>query len=160
MLSAAGTEADRVVGLEVGADDYMPKPFGARELLARVKALLRRSNGALGSKSKQVAALDDIKFAHWKLDRNRRQLLSADNIATPLSSGEYELLLVFLENPERVLSRELLMDYTRGKMSDSFDRAIDVQIGRLRKKIELDPKQPQIIITERGGGYKFAAKIL
>ena len=159
MLSAAGSEADRVVGLEVGADDYIPKPFGARELLARVKALLRRSNGALADKSKQVAALKAIHFANWSLDRNRRQLISTDSVAVPLSTGEYELLLVFLENPERVLSRELLMDYTRGKPAASFDRSIDVQVGRLRKKIELDPKHPKIIITERGGGYKFAAQV-
>ena len=160
MLSAAGSEADRVVGLEVGADDYIPKPFGARELLARVKALLRRSNTALADKSKQIAPLKSIKFAHWQLDCNRRQLIATDSVAVPLSTGEYELLLVFLENPERVLSRELLMDYTRGKTSSNFDRAIDVQIGRLRKKIELDPKRPAIIITERGGGYRFAAKII
>jgi two-component system, OmpR family, response regulator len=160
MLSAAGTEADRVVGLEVGADDYMPKPFGPRELLARVKALLRRSNGALANKSKKIAPLQTIDFAHWQLDRNQRRLISSDNVATPLSTGEYELLLVFLENPGRVLSRDLLMDYTRGKTVQNFDRAIDVQIGRLRKKIEIDARHPEIIVTERGGGYRFAAKIL
>lgn len=162
MLSAAGSEADRVVGLEVGADDYLAKPFGPRELLARVKALLRRSAGKLGSRraAKRVAALPILQFAGWRLDRNRQQLIAADDLVVPLARSEYELLLVFLEHPGRVLSRELLMDYTRGKMHDSFDRAIDVAIGRLRKKIEQDPRHPQIIVTVRGGGYQFAAEIV
>jgi len=160
MLSAAGDEADRVIGLEVGADDYLAKPFSSRELLARVKALLRRTQGDLGQKRKalQLTQLPDIRFGEWILDRRERKLIAPDGVAVPLSTGEYKLLLAFIENPGRNLSRDQLLDITQGKEANPFDRSIDVQVGRLRKKIETDPKNPETIVTIRGGGYRFTAK--
>lgn len=159
MLSAVGEETDRVVGLEMGADDYLPKPFGPRELLARIKALLRRGDTQMDLGEKRLAALPDIQFLEWRLDRNRRHLLAPDGVAVPLSSGEYDLLLAFIANIGRTLSRDQLLDLTRGKEASPFDRSIDVQVGRLRKKIEDDPKSPKIIVTVRGGGYCFNAAI-
>lgn len=161
MLSAVGEEADRIIGLEVGADDYLAKPFSPRELLARMKALERRTTGALGQqrKSRAIASLPDIKFLDWTLDRNKRRLIADDDVIVPLTAGEYELLLVFLENPGRTLSRDQLLDATRGREANPFDRTIDVQIARLRKKIEQDPKDPKVIITVRGGGYQFTASV-
>lgn len=161
MLSAMGEEPDRVVGLEVGADDYMAKPFGPRELLARIKSLIRRSTemASDGAKSRRLAELPDIHFKNWTLDRNRRRLLSPDEVTVPLSSGEYELLLAFLENPRRTLNRDQLLDLTRGRESGPFDRTIDVQVARLRKKIEKNPKDPKLIITMRGDGYQFDAEV-
>lgn len=159
MLSAAGEEADRVIGLEVGADDYLSKPFSPRELLARIKALSRRTTGKLATarKATQIAKMPNIYFQEWTLDQNRRRLIAPDGVAVPLSSGEYELLLAFLENPERTLTRDQLLDLTRGRESMPFDRTIDVQVARLRKKIEKDAKNPIIIVTVRGGGYQFNA---
>lgn len=161
MLSAVGQETDRVVGLEVGADDYLAKPFSPRELLARIKALVRRTSGPLAQKRKanQIAQMPNIRFMDWMLDQNKRRLIAPDGVIVPLSSGEYELLLAFLENPKRILSRDQLLDITRGREGAPFDRTIDVQVARLRKKIELDPKDPKIIITVRGGGYQFMAQV-
>lgn len=161
MLSAAGEEADRIVGLEVGADDYLAKPFSARELLARIKALSRRTTGALADKRKasHIARQPNLRFNDWLLDRNKRRLIAPDGVTVPLSAGEYELLLAFLEHAERTLSRDQLLDLTRGREASPFDRAIDVQVARLRKKIEDDPKNPNIILTVRGGGYQFDAKV-
>src|SRR3990167_79157 len=161
MLSAAGEEADRVIGLEVGADDYLAKPFSPRELLARIKALSRRSTGKLATQrqSSHIAKMPDIRFQEWILDQNRRRLIAPDGIVMPLSSGEYELLLAFLENPHRTLTRDQLLDLTRGRESMPFDRTIDVQVARLRKKIEKAPKNPEIIVTMRGGGYQFNATV-
>lgn len=161
MLSAVGEETDRVAGLEVGADDYLAKPFSPRELLARIKALLRRSSGELGTQRKaaKIASLPVLKFSDWQLDQNKRRLLAPDGVVVPLSAAEYELLLAFLENPHRVLTRDQLLDLTRGRESGPFDRTIDVQVARLRKKIELDPKAPALILTVRGGGYQFNADV-
>lgn len=156
MLSAAGSEADRVSSLEIGADDFLAKPFSARELLARIKALLRRSRGELGHERQQKAShLSTIKFAHWQLDRSRRVLIGKDNLTISLSQREFEILTAFLSNPNRVLTRDQLLEFTRGIDANPFDRSIDVQIGRLRKKIEVNAKSPKIILTVRGGGYQF-----
>ncbi len=161
MLSAVAEETDRIVTLEIGADDYLPKPFNPRELLARIKAVLRRSTGKLAEQrqAKHVASLPDIRFLDWRLDRNRRRLLAPDDVIVPLSSGEYELLVAFLEHPKRTLNRDQLLDLTRGRESGPYDRTIDVQVARLRKKLETDVKVPKIIVTVRGGGYRFEADV-
>lgn len=161
MLSAAGEEADRVVGLEVGADDYLSKPFSPRELLARIKALVRRTSGNLAQKRKssRLASLPNIYFGDWTLDQNRRRLIAADGVAVLLSTSEYELLVAFLEHPRRTLNRDQLLDLTRGREAGPYDRSIDVQVARLRKKIEKDPKNPTIILTMRGDGYQFDADV-
>ncbi len=155
MLSAVHEESDRIVGLEIGADDYLSKPFSPRELLARIKAQLRRSSGQLNKTSPTLDQLPIKTFNQWRLDCNRRVLVTHDRITVPLSTGEYELLLAFLNHPNRVLSRDQLIDLTHGKDSIAFDRSIDTQVARLRKKIEADPKQPTILVTVRGGGYQF-----
>lgn len=152
MLSAMGEDTDRIVGLELGADDYLAKPCNPRELLARVKAVLRRQGepapGAAGPK---------MRFAGWTLDMVRRELISADGETSPLSSGEFNLLRVFAERSGRVLTRDQLLDLARGSDSDAFDRAIDVQISRLRKK--LDDAAGRLIVTVRGEGYRFDARV-
>lgn len=157
MLSAADSTADRVAGLELGADDYVPKPFSSRELLARIKAQLRRSQGELTNKS--LESLKKIQFDQWILDRETHAIIGVDKIVIPLSQREYDLLILFLEHPRRILSREQIMDLMYDKLFDPQDRTIDVLIGRVRKKIEIDPKNPQILLTVRGGGYQFKAKI-
>lgn len=161
MLSAVDGEADRVAGLEVGADDYLTKPFSPRELLARMKALLRRSTGVLGKQRQEaaLASLPNLEFSGWSLDQKKRRLLDPDGVTVPLSNSEYELLLAFIEHPHRVLTRDQLLDLTKGKAASPFDRSIDVQVGRLRKKIESSPKNPDIILTVRGGGYQFNATV-
>ncbi len=155
MLTAMGEETDRIIGLEMGADDYLPKPFNPRELLARIKAVLRRFSEGSQTSGEGNA----LKFSGWKLNVNERELLSADDVVVPLSGGEYELLIAFLERPQRVLSRDQLLDFARGRDAQPFDRAIDVQVSRLRKKLEPDPKEPTLIKTVRGGGYIFATKV-
>ncbi len=160
MLSAANSTADRVAGLEVGADDYIAKPFSSRELLARIKAQLRRSQGILNNANhKRLTPLKKIKFNNWILDRETHSLIDSNGIAILLSQREYELLFIFLENTGRILSRDQLTDLLYGKFSDPQDRTIDVLIGRLRKKIEIDPKNPQLLLTIRGGGYQLKARI-
>lgn len=155
MLTAAGDETDRVVGLEIGADDYLPKPFSARELLARVKAILRRvsSHGPTATSGSKT-----LTFAGWTLDVVRRELRSPSGATVDLSAGEYDLLLAFLEHPQRVLSRDQLLDYARSRIATPFDRSIDVQVSRLRKKIACDRHQP-LIKTVRGAGYVFTAPV-
>jgi two-component system, OmpR family, response regulator len=156
MLTARGSEIDRVVGLEMGADDYLTKPFSTHELLARIRALLRRANLTRAPLEHRPASLS---FAGWKLDLGARRLQSADGAAVPLTGGEFELLVAFCEHPRRILTREQLLDLTRGRAAALFDRSIDIQVSRLRRKIEENPKDPVLIQTVRSGGYIFAAEV-
>jgi two-component system OmpR family response regulator len=156
MLTAMGEETDRIVGLEVGADDYLPKPFNPRELLARIKAVLRRAGPAVAAKEEKN---ENLQFAGWTLDTAQRRLTAPDGQPVELSTGEYDLLLAFLRHPQRVLNRDQLLDLARGRAAIPFDRSIDVQVMRLRRKIEADPKAPQIIATVRGGGYQFTPAV-
>ncbi|MGO4002087.1 MULTISPECIES: response regulator [Pseudomonas] len=157
MLTAMGELSDRVVGLEMGADDYVSKPFDARELLARVRAVLRRV-GEVRPLTGQVPH-PLIKFCDWQLDLTRRELRSPDQVMIPLSAGEFDLLLVFVEHPQRILTRELLLDLARGRTHEAFDRSIDVQVSRLRRKLEIDSKRPEMIRTVRNGGYLFTPSV-
>jgi len=157
LLTAVTEETDRVVGLEMGADDYVTKPFNPRELLARIKAVLRRTHAL--PPVRQPLARDTLCFDRWTLDARRRELLEDDGVAVPLSTGEFVLLSALLAHPQVVLSREQLLDLTRGRDASVFDRSIDNQISRLRKKIEADPKRPQLIKTHWGGGYSFTSEV-
>ena len=156
MLTAAGDETDRIVGLEMGADDYVAKPFNPRELLARMRAVLRRA--AEPGRAVELPR-GTLNFAGWTLDVGRRRLLSPEGAMVTLSTGEFDLLLVFAERPQRVLSRDQLLDLARGRGPTAYDRSIDVQVSRLRRKIEVDPRTPEIIATVRGGGYVFTPTV-
>jgi two-component system OmpR family response regulator len=157
MLTAMAEETDRVVGREMGADDYVTKPFNPRELLARIKAVLRRTHSLPPQPARPAAAR--LRFDRWVFDAARRELIGADWVAVPLSTGEFLLLGVFLQRPGMVLTRDQLLDLTRGRDAAMFDRSIDNQVSRLRKKIEADPRQPQLIKTHWGGGYSFTADV-
>jgi two-component system OmpR family response regulator len=157
MLTAMGELSDRVVGLEMGADDYLSKPFDARELLARVRAVLRRAGQ--GQPSTGLVPRPLMKFAGWQLDLTRRELRSPDQVMIPLSAGEFDLLLVFVEHPQRILARELLLDLARGAGHDAFDRSIDVQVSRLRRKLEFDSQGVEMIRTVRNVGYLFTPSV-
>ena len=157
MLTAMGEETDRIVGLEMGADDYLPKPFNPRELLARIRAVLRRSGGEVAEADSEAGGIRS--FGGWSLDLAKRELRAPDGTLVPLTAGEYDLLAVIVERPGRVLSRDQLLDLTRGRDAAPFDRSIDVQISRLRRKLEPDPREPQIIKTVRGGGYVLACEV-
>jgi len=153
MVSALGQETDRIVGLEVGADDYLSKPVSPRELVARIRALLRRRRGG-GEREKGHM----FHFAGWTCDMHRRVLRDPSEVVTPLSVGEFALLRAFLERPQRVLSRDFLLEVTRGDDSDAFDRAIDSQVSRLRRKLT-GRSDVELIQTVRNEGYIFAAKV-
>ena len=157
IVSGRGESVDRVVGLELGADDYVTKPFDLRELLARVRSVLRRATPA--SLDRATADAPAIEFAGFRLNPDARMLVGPQNSEVPLTTGEFELLCIFLDHPNRVLSRDQLMGFMHGRDAGPFDRAIDVQIGRLRRKIERDPAKPELIKAVRGAGYLFAARV-
>jgi two-component system OmpR family response regulator len=157
MLTARGDELDRIVGLEIGADDYVAKPFNPRELLARVGAVLRRTN-TLPPRLRGPAA-ERYRFGDWTFNASQREISGPDGLAIPLSSGEFKLLMAFLERPKVALSREQLLDLTKGRDAEVFDRSIDNQVSRLRRKIEEDPKNPRYIKTVWGGGYMFTSDV-
>jgi two-component system, OmpR family, response regulator len=157
MLTAIGEETDRIIGLEMGADDYLPKAANPRELLARIRAVLRRAGAPAASP--EVARNRVLEFAGWRLDVTQRRLLSPDHALVPLRASEFELLLALAERPQRVLTRDQLLDLARGRAATGFDRSIDILISRLRRKIEADPTEPALIRTVRSGGYIFAAAV-
>jgi two-component system OmpR family response regulator len=157
MLTARGDETDRIVGLEMGADDYLPKPFNPRELLARIKSVLRRTRSL-----PSMRAGDEVKrylFSGWSLDTTTRHLTSPEQLVISLSDGEYRMLRAFLQHPNRVLSRDRLLDLASGREAMPFDRSVDVQVGRLRKRLHDDGKEPELIKTVRGEGYVLAARV-
>jgi two-component system OmpR family response regulator len=156
LLTAMGEETDRIIGLEVGADDYLAKPFNPRELLARIKAVLRRAQTVPRPREKGQGR---VRFDRWILDLGRRELVDEKNVAVPLSGGEFRLLSVLIERPGMVLTRDQLLDLTRGRSAQPFDRSIDNQISRLRRKIERDPKSPELIRTAWGDGYSFSGEV-
>jgi two-component system OmpR family response regulator len=156
-LTAKADETDRVIGLELGADDYLVKPFSSRELLARIKAVLRRANSLPPQRA--VRRTGSMRFDRWVLNFGRRELQGDDGVGVPLSTAEFRLLKVFVERPGIVLTRDQLLDLTAGREAEPFDRSIDNQVSRLRRKIERDPKNPSIIQTHRGGGYSFMPEV-
>ncbi len=157
MLTAMGEETDRIIGLELGADDYLPKPFNPRELLARIRAVLRRT-GESEDKS-QEGAIRTYKFSGWLLETARRRLLDPAGVEVAITGGEYELLVALLDRPNRVLTRDMLLDLLRGRQAGPFDRAIDVAVSRLRRKLEDDGRNSQLIKTVRGGGYVLSTPV-
>ncbi len=156
MLSAMGEDTDRIVGLEIGADDYLPKPCNPRELLARIRAVLRRRTEPRSEDSRHGAGFG---FAGWRLDLVRRELRTPAGVVVNLSSGEFSLLRALVERPQRVLTRDQLLDMARGPDTEAYDRAIDVQISRLRRKLEDGSGGQELIRTVRNEGYMFAAKV-
>ena len=156
MLTAMGDETDRIIGLELGADDYLPKPFNPRELLARIRAVLRRSTEGAGTGG---PAAHSYAFAGWTLNTSRRELRSPDGVEVPLTGGEYDLLAAMVERANRVLTRDMLLDLLRGRQAGPFDRAIDVAVSRLRRKLD-DGSPAHLIKTVRGGGYVLAAEVV
>lgn len=159
LLTAMAEETDRIVGLEMGADDYVVKPFSPRELVARIKVILRRAGrGAAGVRQK-APETGNYAFAGWVLKAGERGLVDPDGVSVPLSTGEFNLMLAFATHPHQVLSRDQLLDLAYGREANAFDRAIDNHISRLRRKIEADPKAPALIKTVWGGGYTLAADV-
>jgi two-component system OmpR family response regulator len=155
MLTAKNDDIDRIVGLELGADDYLGKPFNPRELLARIRAILRRAEGTTRPDERRRRA-----FGSFVIDLDARSVERADGTGVPLTSAEFDLLACFIERPKRVLTRDQLLDWTRGRSADPFDRTIDVTVSRLRKKLETaDPSAPALVTTVRNGGYLFAGDV-
>ncbi len=157
LLTAKAEETDRIVGLEMGADDYVVKPFSPRELATRVKVVLRRTQA--GATRQHAPESGSYAFAGWVLKSGERALVDREGVSVPLSTGEFNLLLVLVTRPRQVLTRDQLLDLTQGREAAAFDRAIDNQVSRLRKKIEVDAKNPDIIKTVWGGGYTLAAEV-
>jgi DNA-binding response OmpR family regulator len=158
MLTAKGDDVDRIIGLEMGADDYLSKPFGSRELIARIKAVLRRSQDNAAA-APAAPRPQRYRFDRWVLDTGARDLVRDDGVTIPLSTGEYDLLMALVERPQRVLNRDQLLDLARGRAANALDRSIDTQVSRLRKKLERDPGDPKIIKTVWGGGYTFTPAV-
>ena len=156
LLTALVETADRIVGLELGADDYVTKPFDPRELVARIRSVLRRAQ-MLPRRQQNAKGL--VKFDRWRFDLSRKEVIGEDDVAVPLSSGEHLLLVTLIEHAGVTLTRDQLLDITRGRQAQLFDRSIDNQVSRLRRKLESDPRNPRIIQTKWGGGYVFAAEI-
>ena len=157
ILTGRGETVDRIIGLEMGADDYLPKPFHLRELLARVKSVLRRVQSRTGEPGQP--ARTNARFAGWNLDLSSRELTSPAGQEVRLTTGEFDLLAAFVNNPNQVLSRDRLLDLARNREAGPFDRTIDVQVGRLRRKLEDDPQNPSLIKTVRGSGYIFTPTV-
>ena len=157
MLTARGEELDRIIGIEMGADDYLAKPFSPRELLARMKSILRRSRAAPAARA--AGQSQRLRFAGWTLDTAARHLIAPDDVVVALSGTEFRLLTVFVEHPNRVLDRNQLMDLTLGREATPLDRSIDVQVSRLRQRLRDDAREPRIIKTVRNGGYVLAASV-
>jgi len=160
MLTARGETMDRIIGLEVGADDYIVKPFEPRELVARIQTILRRVKGSRDSASQKEKEQEKmVSFMGWHLNYVLRQVISPIGLVVPLSNAEFRLLKVFIEHPCRVLTRDFLLDQARGRNMDLFDRSIDLLVSRLRQKLDDDPRTPALIKTVRGEGYMFDAKV-
>lgn len=157
MLTARGEDVDRILGLEMGADDYLPKPFNPRELLARINAVLRRQASALNASS--VPNATALSFAGWQIDFRLRELRNPAGARVAMTSAEFDLLRTFCERPGRVLSRDSLLDLTQGRSAGSFERSIDVLVSRIRRKIEADPQDATLIKTVRSGGYMFTPEV-
>jgi two-component system, OmpR family, response regulator len=155
MLTAKGEDIDRIIGLEIGADDYVTKPFNPRELLARIRAVLRRGEPTRSA----VRSGSVLTFDGWRLDPNVRQLHNPEGVRVALTGAEFTLLLVFCQHPRRVLSRDQLIDFTQGREPGPYDRSIDVLVSRLRQKLETDPREPILIQTIRSGGYMFSPDV-
>lgn len=159
IVSALGDEPDRVTGLEMGADDYLAKPFSPREMLARIKAVLRRSSGTTAAARERSPSAAVYRFEGWRLDSGRRELRNPLGALVDLSSAELDLLIAFARHPQRVMARNVLLGLARGRTAGPLDRTIDVHIGRLRRKLEDDPRHPSLIKTVRGGGYVFSPAV-
>jgi len=157
MLTVMSEETDRIIGLEMGADDYVAKPFNPRELLARIKAVLRRARAIPPGSTKTRSRW--LSFAGWRLDLGTRRVTTANGIVVDLGTAEFDLLAAFVEHPQTILTRDQLLDLTRGRAETPFERSIDMQVSRLRRKIEADPKDPLLIVTVRGGGYMFTPEV-
>ncbi len=157
MLTARGDPLDRILGLEMGADDYLPKPFEPRELLARIRSVLRRVSAP--PQPPQARAVRRLRFGEWVLDLGARHLVGSSGVVVALSGAELRLLRIFLEHPNHVLSREQILDLTRGPDADAFDRSIDLQVSRLRQKLNDDARSPKLIKTVRSEGYVLATPV-
>lgn len=155
MLTALGEDVDRIVGLEIGADDYVTKPFNSRELVARIRALLRRTH----TESLAINRMRTLRFAGWRINPATRQIHNPDGMRVTTTSAEFDLLLAFCQNPGRILAREQLLDLTHGGLAGPIERSIDVHISRIRQKIEPDPRDPSLIKTVRLGGYIFTPAV-
>ncbi len=160
MLTARGEDMDRILGLEMGADDYLPKPFVPRELYARIRAILRRARALPPNlEATASASARELRFAHWRLDTVNRHLVDEDGTVVALSGAEYRMLGVFLAHPQRVLSRDQLMELTQGREAEVFDRSIDLLISRLRQRLGDNAREPAIIKTVRNEGYVLACEV-